>query len=69
MDPYSDLNPDMRLRKFTLDDEPVDIAEFLEANAEGLDADEIAKVIQLRTGEEIVYGGGAQPLAVLKRVA
>jgi hypothetical protein len=55
--------------RYTLNDEPVDILDFLDANAEGLDADEQAAIVRLQIGQEFAIGGGAAPLSVLRRIA
>lgn len=55
--------------EYTLDGEPIDLQEFLDANPRDdnpeVDPDEIRA---LAPGGVIFYGGGAQPRAVLRRV-
>ncbi len=46
-------------RRFTLDGEPVDLQELLDANRDGLDPDELDAIGALRPGESITFGGGA----------
>lgn len=55
-------------KRFTLDGEPVDIGEFILDNAPEFDGEDVRAIEELKIGEEIVYGGGAQPLARLRRV-
>lgn len=56
-------------RVFTLDGEPVDIADFLAANPreDNPEVDPDA-ILRLKSGGEIKYGGGAAPLTTLRRI-
>lgn len=54
-------------RTFTLDDEPVDIFEFLGANP--IEEVRVVDILGLEVGGEIRYGGGAAAEAVLRRTA
>lgn len=55
-------------KQFTLDDQPIDIGEFLVDNEEDFTPEDIARISALQVGEEIVYGGGAFATFTLKRV-
>lgn len=55
--------------RFTLDNEPVDIAEFIAVNLHVLESEDIDRIAALKVGEEIHYGGGAAALFVLRREA
>lgn len=53
-------------RTFTLDGQPLDLADFLAVNAESDDVDPAA-IDALAVGETITYGGGAAATFILKR--
>lgn len=58
-------------RQYTLDDGDLQYTtyhEFVEANKDGLDEEEIAEIEALGVGEEMTFGGGAAALAILRRV-
>lgn len=57
---YNDPHPE-RLES-TLDD-------FLDANKDTLDDEEIAQLRALRVGDKMTFGGGAAPLATVVRLA
>ncbi len=57
-----------RGRGYVLNGEPLDFAEFAEANMDFDEADWRA-IAGLDIGGEIVYGGGAAPVSILRRVA
>ena len=48
--------------------EPVELDEFIADNAETFTETDVASVRCLEVGQEIQYGGGAQPVSVLRRV-
>lgn len=50
---------------FTLDGEPVDLEELIEANRETLDQDEIEALRAMQPGESITFGGRAWAEAVV----
>ncbi len=52
-------------RVFTLDGEPVDLEELIEANRETFDEDEIEALRAMRPGESNTFGGGAWAEAVV----
>jgi hypothetical protein len=52
---------------YTLDGEPVDIDEFIEMN--GFAMPDIEQIAALPVGDEIVYGGGAAAVRILRRIA
>jgi hypothetical protein len=52
-------------RRFTLDDEPCDIAEFCTLNA--IDHEEQLRIGDLPVGGEMTFGGGAAASFTLKR--
>jgi len=54
-------------KEFTLNDETVEIAEFIRIN-EDLSYDEIEAIVLLDAGEKICYGGGAVPISILRRI-
>ena len=54
--------------EYTLDGEPVDLAEFFADNPD-LDEEDRARVAMLGIGEQALFGGGAFALSVLERVA
>jgi len=53
--------------KYTLDSEPVDLAEFIEVN--DFDEDELSEIAALKPGAEMLFGGGAAAAFVLRCVA
>lgn len=53
--------------RYTLDGEPVDIAELIAVNHAVLDADDIARIDAMQPGEQIIFGGGAAAEFVLRR--
>jgi hypothetical protein len=60
-----------RLRRahaeYTLDGEPLSMAEFLRPDVNEFDAEEIRRIVTLQPGQSIIYGGGAMALRVLRR--
>lgn len=57
----------LALRQFTLDDEPINILEFITDN--DFDAAEIKNIKLLNVGHSIQYGGGAAATFILTRTA
>jgi hypothetical protein len=55
--------------RFTLDGEPTDIQDFMEANDFDEGGREEAEILAMKVGEELTYGGGAAPVRVLRRTA
>jgi len=55
--------------RYTLDGEPVELAQFLAENAESLNADELHLCRNMLPGKALQLGGGASPFTVLRRVA
>ncbi len=56
----------IRLAEFELDGEKINIVEFINNNE--FCTLEIMEIAQLKVGETLRYGGGAQPLRSLKRI-
>jgi hypothetical protein len=56
-------------KRFTLDDEPVDISEFIADNAESLEREDREEIDRAQVGDEIWFGGGAFAVFILRRVA
>lgn len=58
-------------RTFTLDGNPVDVADFIRTNveAECFDQGDVDEIYALRVEQSIGYGGGAQALSILKRTS
>lgn len=54
------------VRRFELDGEPVDVAQFIEDN--GFAMPDIEVIDALNVGDVVTYGGSATPLTTLKRV-
>lgn len=55
-------------RRWTLNGEDVDVDTFLLERSEDDDVDEAA-IAQLDVGEEMAFGGGAEPISILRRIA
>ena len=53
---------------YTLDDDPIDLVDFIDANTMSLDPEEIHLCRNLMPGGEARFGGGASALFVLRRV-
>ncbi len=54
-----------RSPKFTLDGEPLDLADFIEVNE--LESEQVAALLNLQPGETMNFGGGAAASFVLRR--
>lgn len=54
---------------YLVDDEPVSIDEFVQENADVLDAGDLDDIRHMAVGEERYYGGGAGTVVTLRRVA
>lgn len=54
-------------KRFSLDGERVDVAEFIADNAEDFGPEEIAAIAALAVGESLTFGGGAFGAFVLRR--
>jgi hypothetical protein len=44
------------------------LSEFLDSNEEALTAEDIERTRNLKVGESVYFGGGAQPEAILRRI-
>lgn len=55
-------------KRFSLDGEAVELAEFLADNAEGIGSDEIAQIHALRVNDTMHFGGGAGARFALTRL-
>ena len=56
-------------RAYTLDAEVIDIDDFTLVNDDEWSRDDIARIPAMQVGDEILFGGGAAPISVLRRIA
>ena len=67
--PASGLAREAGGHTYTLDGEPVSIAEFVADNSECLEHGEVNAILRMRVGETFAFGGGAAAELLLMRVA